>query len=113
MPEQPKKPVEPSKRIDPGEYESGGKRGFSGIILVATIIGFCVAISNERYDIIIWIILIFLCALFMYKTATWDKESHEKKRSTFKKDLSEYPLKLARYKKELSSYEKVLDEYNV
>lgn len=118
MPKLPEKPIEPTpppKPINPGEFDGGGNMGCSIIGIIASIIMFCISVSADevKFSVIICSILLFFCALFFYKTESWDKDSHKEKTRKYNKVTRDYPNLLKKYEDALAKYQaekKLYDE---
>lgn len=107
LPNKPTEPQPPQKPINPGEYDSGGNGVISFIgIIISVIILFYVVSADEFYlEAFLCAIGLFLCTLFLFKTTSWDKDSHEEKKQAFNKASKDYPYLLEKYENDLIVYE--------
>lgn len=120
LPSKPLPPTPPKQPMNPGEYDSGGNRGCFMFMVIGAIILFFVVIASDNDNkgmLILTLIIFFLLSLFLFKTTTWDKSSHEEKQKQYRDDLASfhakqkiYELNLARYKDEFSKYETIVRE---
>lgn len=116
LPMKPQEPQKPSLPKDPGEYDSGGNRGCSALMIVASVVLFifvCNSDKDNKIGVILATIGSFLCALFLFKTTTWDKDSHEEQRKQYRKDIESYPSRLKEYEVSLERYKTLLSDYDI
>lgn len=113
LPKEPTPPQEPVVPNNPGEYDSGGNRGCFGFMMFVIIVIFIVSISADKVNFqgILALIGAFLCSLFLFKTTTWDKELHERKKIEYEQSAKEYPHLLQKYKTELALYKTEYNKY--
>ena len=114
LPVKPIEPTPPPKPINPGEYDSGGNRGCFFVAVIASIILFLVVISADevKFQLVLCSIVLFLITLFLFKTTTWDKESHEKKEQEYNKLTRDYPHLLKKYEEDMTKYQNDMSLYN-
>lgn len=114
LPTKPQEPIQPQKPINPGEYDSGGNRGCFTFMVIGSIVLFFYVISSDndnKFSLICISIFLFLCSFFLFKTTSWDKDSHYEKQKKYREDLCSYPDKLKIYETELANYKKKLMNY--
>jgi hypothetical protein len=94
LPQEPVAPQKPIEPKNPGEYDSGGNRGCSAVFVIISIILFVIAITDNdiKFQLVLCAIGAILLSLLMFKTTTWDKESHERKKEEYANALRLYPF---------------------
>lgn len=114
MPLAPEEPIEPPVPVDPGEYDNGGNRGCSLFFLIGAIIGLVVAFAQDdiNWGVVLPLIALIGLLFFMFKTTTWDKESHIKKKEEYKNAVANYPRLLAEYEREKARYLEAKRKYD-
>lgn len=116
LPQAPIEPVKPIMPSDPGEYDSGGNRGCSLFVVIAGVIIFFVVMSSDKehkVSIILPLIGIIALSFFMFKTTTWDKESHEQKRKNYENIKRNFSLLMESYNKNLTVYQEAKNRYDI
>lgn len=115
LPVRPQEPQKPDSPINPGEYDSGGNRTFFLLWMIGTIVLFCFVVSLDiekgKPVLILLSIVSFLLAFFLFKTTTWDKQSHEEEQRKYKTDIANYPYAVSAYEKEFEKYKEELISY--
>lgn len=114
LPVKPEEPKKPQKPINPGEYDSGGNRGCFALMVIGTIVLFCFIVSadvDNKFGLILLSIGLFFCSFFLFKTTTWDRESHLKQQQEYRENLAAYPEKLKIYESSLAKYKNNLTRY--
>lgn len=115
LPEEPKAPLKPVVPSNPGEYDSGGNRGCFLFVLIGGIVTFFAVMSSDfenKGSLILPGIGFIACAFFLFKTTSWDKESHEKKKEEYNKMKNNISSLELQYQKDYSEYLKRKNAYD-
>lgn len=115
LPNAPLKPQEPPKPKDPGEYDSGGTRGCFLFMLIGGIVLFLITIQSSDFSIgeLLIALIVILITFFLFKTTSWDKNSHEQAKSQYEKDKLNYPTLMKQYEIKYQDYLKQKETHDI
>lgn len=115
LPLPPTEPVKPVMPSDPGEYDSGGNRGFFLFAVIASVVIFFSIILSDmdnKSSMILPMLVVIAGSFFLFKTTTWDKEAHEREKIDYEKAKKCFSQEIESYNKDLMAFREAKREYD-